>query len=260
MDTADLAKLILRVMKELRESFGRHQQDVNHPNETCSRSRSTSIETSGDLDDSEKTRHSRRSYISRSRRPRNRRPRSRSPPSGCSSQGRSSQERMARNGHSDSQPPRSGYFRDRQVPPSRKGKSPLWSRNWADRMEDSEEERMDYSELPVYPDSDEEEGGCKLVEVSETTKALLQSKCTQNVSNDKRKRVRARYPQPKVAATRTPKLDESFKQIVPATTKAADKNLAKIQTFILDAVAPLTAPEEKKLDLTLQDATDAALN
>ena len=93
-------------------------------------------------------------------------------------------------------------------------------------MEDSEEEQMDYSELPVYPDSDEEKGGCKLVEVSETTKALLQSKCTQSVSNYKRKQVRARYPQPKVAATRIPKLDESFKQIVPATTKAADKDLA----------------------------------
>ena len=242
MDTADLAKQneeILRAMKELRESFGSLQQDVNRLKETRSRSRSTSVETSRDSDDSGKKWRSRRSYRSRSRRPRSKLPPSR----------RSPQEHMARSGHSDSQPPRSGHSRDRQAPPSRKGKSPLQSRNWADRMEDSEKEQMDYSELPVYPDSDEEEGGCKLVEVSETTKALLQSKCTQSVSNDKRKRVRARYPQPKVAATRTPKLDKSFKQIISATTKAADKDLTKSQAFILDAVAPLTAlleAEEKK--------------
>ena len=44
----------------------------------------------------------------------------------------------------------------------------------------------------------------------------------------------SKFPRPKVAATRTPKVDDYIKQIV---SPATDKELAKIQTFVMDAVA-----------------------
>ena len=42
-----------------------------------------------------------------------------------------------------------------------------------------------------------------------------------------------------MAATKTPKLDEFIRHVVPSASKNADKELAKIQTFVLDAIAPL---------------------
>ena len=44
-----------------------------------------------------------------------------------------------------------------------------------------------------------------------------------------------------MAATRTPQLDEYIKAEVPHQVKSADKDLAKIQTFVLDALAPLVS-------------------
>lgn len=58
--------------------------------------------------------------------------------------------------------------------------------------------------------------------------------------NDTRKKVRKSYPLPKVAATRPPQLDAFLKQEVSTSTKAADKELAKVQALVLDVVAPLT--------------------
>ena len=42
-----------------------------------------------------------------------------------------------------------------------------------------------------------------------------------------------------MAATKTPRLDEFIGQVVPSASKNADKELPKIQTFVLDAIAPL---------------------
>ena len=52
--------------------------------------------------------------------------------------------------------------------------------------------------------------------------------------------MKGKYPQPRVAATKTPKLDDFIKQVVPTASNNANKELAKIQTFVLDAIAPLT--------------------
>lgn len=59
--------------------------------------------------------------------------------------------------------------------------------------------------------------------------------------NEKRRRIKAKYPQPKVAATKTPHLDDYLKTTLPNSAKSEDKELAKVQTFALDAMAPLTA-------------------
>ena len=127
-------------------------------------------------------------------------------------------------------------------------------------------EVMDFSALPDFPrDSDEDIEGGQLVEVSKYTRNLLYSKCTRSVPNEKRRRIKGQYPQPKVAATRTPKLDDSFKQILPAAARTMDKDLARIQTFVLDAVSPLVSLLEAETtgkSITLEDAkaaTTAAL-
>ena len=44
-----------------------------------------------------------------------------------------------------------------------------------------------------------------------------------------------------MAATRTPQLDSFIKSEVPQPVKTADKELGKLQTFVLDALAPLTS-------------------
>ena len=107
-------------------------------------------------------------------------------------------------------------------------------------MDAAEPEVMDFSQEVTFPDSDEE-GGSNLVEVSEKTKKLLEVKFTQSVANDERKRAKGRFLHPKVAAVKTPRLDDFLKQEVTNSTKSLDKELAKIQTFVLDTVGPLTA-------------------
>ena len=123
---------------------------------------------------------------------------------------------------------------------------------------------MNYDEPVEWPDSDEEEGSSSLVEVSEPTKRLLKTKFTVSLNNEKRKRAKGKFPkQPKVAAVKTPKLDDYLKQLVPAASKQADKELAKVQTFTLDAVAPLTALMEtcgSGETLTVDQVTTAATN
>ena len=125
------------------------------------------------------------------------------------------------------------------------GRSPRDSRSWADRMSDSEEERMDYAGSVHFSDSEAgDQPSTKLVEVSERTRKFLQEKCTRRVTNSERKLLRDPYPLPKVPATRTPQLDAIMKPEASPTTKAVDKQLAKVQTLMLDTLAPLTSVVE----------------
>ena len=63
------------------------------------------------------------------------------------------------------------------------------------------------------------------------------------------RKARGRYSLPKGAATRTPQLDEYIKSEVPHQVKSADTDLAKIPTFLLDALAYLVSI----LDLNRRD-------
>ena len=74
----------------------------------------------------------------------------------------------------------------------------------------------------------------------EETRKLLEESCTQRVQNSSRIKKRSHYPLPKVAATRTPQLDGFMRLEVSNVIKAGDKELAKLQTFVLDALATLT--------------------
>ena len=68
---------------------------------------------------------------------------------------------------------------------------------------------------------------------------FLQSKYTCSIPNKKRIRVRVQYPHRRLAVTRMPKLDNDHKQILPTAARVTDKELARIQTFVLDGVSPL---------------------
>ena len=104
---------------------------------------------------------------------------------------------------------------------------------------------MDYAKQVHFSDSEaEDQSAGKLVEVSEKTRNFLHKKCTRRMLNSERKLLRDRYPLPKVPATRTPQLDSIMKQEASASTKAADKQPAKVQTLMLDSLVPLTTVVE----------------
>ena len=168
------------------------QEDFNRMKKRRSRSPGSSSDSGGS--DSSSARRSRKkhrkSYRSRSRRPRSRRSRS----------GRSTSTRSRRSLSRHSQSSKSRRSPRRTSP---KGKQPLRTSNWATRMEyPDEEDVIDYDKAIEWPDSDDE--GSSLIEVSEKTRTLLDAKCTQSVPNDKRRRLRAKFPQPKVPATKPP--------------------------------------------------------
>ena len=111
-------------------------------------------------------------------------------------------------------------------------------RSWGDR---DPAESPDFT-LPIHS-SDEEDGpdGSQLVEVSEGTYRLLKTSCTRSMSNDLRRRTRSVYKFPRVEATRTPKVDQVIKSLASQSAKSADRELARIQTFVLDSFAPVSS-------------------
>ena len=123
---------------------------------------------------------------------------------------------------------------------------------WADRPADEE---MDHdAPLPTF-DDEEEEGelpGVKAVQVSDNTGTFLWEAFTRSVTNATRKKWREKHGVPKSDPTRTPRLDKIVRDRVTPRTAKADKDLARIQTFVLDAVGPLShlleLEERKELD------------
>ena len=109
--------------------------------------------------------------------------------------------------------------------------------------------------------SDEEDGidSSQLTEVSEQTHRLLTTSCTRRVSNEVRKRTRSRFKLPKVAATRTPRVDHVMKALIPQSAKNADKELAQIQAVVLDPVAPVASLLENYERLSRDEVKDATL-
>ncbi len=143
------------------------------------------------------------------------------------------------------------------------GRTPESSRTstpWCDR---DPAEKIDYSAHITFSDEEEGGGSEQLVEVSEQTEKLLKGSCTRSVPNESRRKIRSGFHLPKVPATRTPRLDQFLRTEIPQATRSLDKDLSKLQTFVLDALAPLTALLETDVDsLThqhLNKATTAAV-
>ena len=169
---------------------------------------------------------------------------------------RSSRPSRSRSRSPHRESPSSGHGSAKHgTPRSRESTS---SSSWASRMEE-EEANVHHDRQDSDEEGDGTWGGPDLVEVSEWTGKFLTNACTRSVSNEARRRTRGRYQLPKVAATKAPNLDPFMRTEVPPAMKTADRELAKIQSFTLDALAPLTALVEKTEELSAEETRDAAL-
>ena len=126
------------------------------------------------------------------------------------------------------------------------------SRNWADIPVD---EVHDYS-APLVWEDDAEETVRPLLQVTENTAKALKVAFGRPLPNQARLQARKPYPFPDVEVTRCPKLDPVAKQLLQREQKQADASLARLQTLVLDAVAPLTYIVEGSL--TGEQAAEAA--
>ena len=106
--------------------------------------------------------------------------------------------------------------------------------SWGDR---DPAEPTDFS-IPHFP---KEEDGVELVEVSDGTHRFLKTVCKRSMSNDLRRKTWSAFKFPKVEATRTPRVDQVIRSLAPQSAKASDRELARLQTFVLDSMAPLSA-------------------
>ena len=106
-------------------------------------------------------------------------------------------------------------------------------RSWGDR---DLVESTDFS-IPHFP---EEEDGVELVEVSDGTHRFLKTVCIRSMSNDLRRKTQSAFKFPKVEATRTPRVDQVIRSLAPQSARTSDRELARLQTFVLDSMAPLS--------------------
>ena len=98
-----------------------------------------------------------------------------------------------------------------------------------------------YLQVHFSDSGTEDQSRTKLMEVSVRTEKFLWEKCTQRVPNTERREIREKFPLPKVPETRLVQLHPMMASETSAATKAADKRLTKVQTLLLDSLAPLTA-------------------
>ena len=123
----------------------------------------------------------------------------------------------------------------------------------------------DYNEVITWRDSDDEAEDCpttsNLAAVSEKMESLVKEACTKRLINSSRLQTRNVFPLPQVATTRTPQLDSFIKPEVPQLVKTSDKEWARVQTFVLDALAPLTSlleADAKRETISHDQALEAA--
>jgi len=83
--------------------------------------------------------------------------------------------------------------------------------------------------------------GAPRLAITGKTYLLLKTNCSSRASNDKRLKSRNAYSLPRVEATKTPKLDGFMRSEISQQAKSFDSQMQRLQSFVLDAVAPLTA-------------------
>jgi len=77
--------------------------------------------------------------------------------------------------------------------------------------------------------------------VSEEMEAVIKTACTIRLEYADCLKIRNAYSLPQASASQTPQLDNYLKPEIPPASKAINKELASIQTHVLDALAPLSA-------------------
>ena len=111
-----------------------------------------------------------------------------------------------------------------------------------------------WDDIPDLPNYDEEvnwgddstAAGCSIPPtsvaiVSEEMGTVIKNACTVRLEHADCLKIRNAYSLPQVTASRTPQLDSYLKPEISPAAKTTDKELATIQTHVLDALAPLSA-------------------
>lgn len=129
---------------------------------------------------------------------------------------------------------------------------------WGDR---EASELPDYNEQIFWepePDSDNQESDT--FKLSSTTSKIVEDAFGRSIPNERRRGLKRKQPTPDTPFTKCPKLDPAIQSRLPKTAKDADRNLARLQTLVLDAAAPLLSTLEaaRNGSLTSKDAAESA--
>ena len=116
-------------------------------------------------------------------------------------------------------------------------------------------------EEDAWDDEDREPAEAnKSFKVAEKTEKFLSNAFSSVVPNTTRRQWRDKYGAPNTVATACPNMDKVIKSRLPAVTKLRDRQLAKQQALMLDAVGPVTyiLEEAVKGQLNQKSVIDAA--
>ena len=93
-----------------------------------------------------------------------------------------------------------------------------------------------------YPSSlDTPAPGTRVADITGETYLLLKSNCSSRANNEKCLKSRNAYSLPRVEATKTPKLGGFVRSEISQQAKSFDSQMQRLQSFVLDSVAPLMA-------------------
>ena len=98
-----------------------------------------------------------------------------------------------------------------------------------------------------------------LTEVSEETKLLMGTSCTQSMSNEVKRCIQSRYKHLRVKPTRTPRFNHFMHTQALQTTKVVGRELSRIHIFVLDSLAPLNAILDNNMDMPIKEVKEASI-
>ena len=125
----------------------------------------------------------------------------------------------------------------------------------------------DVEELPDYDEhvfwepegnSDDQESGT--LKLSSTTTKIVEDAFGHSIFNERRHSLKRKQPIPDTPFTKCPKLDPIIQSRLPKPAKDTDRNLARLQTLVLDTAAPLlsTLESARNGSLTPKSAAESA--
>ena len=129
---------------------------------------------------------------------------------------------------------------------------------WGERDSD---EPPDYNEHVFWePEDDSDDQEPDTLKLSSTTTKIVEDAFGHTISNERRRSLKRKQPIPDTPFTKCPKLDPTIQPRLPKPAKDADRNLARLQTLVLDAAAPLLSTLEaaRSGSLTPKGAAESA--
>ena len=127
--------------------------------------------------------------------------------------------------------------------------------------------KWDADKLPDYnehvfwePEDESDDQEPDTLKLLSTTTRIVEDAFGHTISNERRRSLKRKQPTPDTPFTKCPKLDPTIKSMLPKPAKNADRNLARLQTLVLDAAAPLLSTLEaaRSGSLTPKGAAESA--